>query len=125
MNRYDTMNNADKNSTDGEFKVQGAASKSELKVHKPARRAAARAIFRSKYPEMAFLKVEEVEGMLSCTRNLLYALEKKGQFPNRIRISHQCVRYRMSDIQNWIAKQQDWADALAASVVEDGGQTNE
>ena len=119
------MDNADKNSADGESGITEPHYKSEIKSQRPARRAATRAIFRTKYPEMAFLKVEEVEGMLSCTRNLLYALEKKSQFPNRIRISHQCVRYRMSDIQNWIAKQQDWADALAASVVEDGGQTNE
>lgn len=119
------MKNADINLANCEFKVQGATSKSELKVHKPASRAATRAISGTKYPEMAFLKVEEVEGMLICTRNLLYMIEKKSQFSNRIRISHQCVRYRITDIQNWIAKQQGRADALAPSAIEDGGQTNE
>jgi predicted DNA-binding transcriptional regulator AlpA len=72
----------------------------------PAYRALARQKVFKKRPELALLELREVEAIMGCTRHLLHELEARGEFPKRIRISHRIVRYRLSDINAYLAAKQ-------------------
>lgn len=49
------------------------------------------------------LRLSDVETTVGLRKSKLYSLLKEGQFPQPIQLSKRSVRWRSSDIQNWIA----------------------
>lgn len=62
-------------------------------------------------PEEKLLRRREVEDLTALSRSAIYAKMKRSEFPHPIRLTGSpgsaggAVRWRFSDIQNWIAAQ--------------------
>ncbi|PSL09978.1 AlpA family transcriptional regulator [Marinobacterium halophilum] len=48
------------------------------------------------------LKINELEQLISISESTIYKLVKKGLFPEQVRISTRCVRWRLSEVQEWM-----------------------
>lgn len=72
------------------------------RANSPAARADYKAYMQQVDPEHALLNIREVEGLLGMTRRHFVPLEKKGEFPQRIKIGHQFVAYRKAQVYKWI-----------------------
>ena len=48
------------------------------------------------------LKIEDVVAMTAISRSAIYAKMKAGEFPNSRRVGGQSVRWRQSEVQDWI-----------------------
>ncbi|PHM68586.1 helix-turn-helix transcriptional regulator [Xenorhabdus kozodoii] len=48
------------------------------------------------------IRIEECEWLTSIGQRQRVLLEKKGQFPARIKVGPQTIVYRLSEIQAWI-----------------------
>ena len=48
------------------------------------------------------LKIEDVVSMTSISRSAIYGMMKAGEFPNSRRVGAQAVRWRLSDVLDWI-----------------------
>lgn len=66
------------------------------------------------------LKIKQVEKLVSISESTVYKLVKQGLFPEQVRISTRCVRWRLSEVQEWMQlgqdawkKKQDSDDQLA------------
>lgn len=59
-----------------------------------------------RHSEYALMSLSEVEGLLGVTRRCIYDLEKRGDFPQRVKISHQKVGYKIGEIYAWIDARQ-------------------
>jgi len=53
------------------------------------------------------LKVNQVEKMVGISESTIYKLVKQGMFPEQVRISTRCVRWRLSEVQEWMQIGQD------------------
>ena len=49
------------------------------------------------------INANEVMAMASIKRTSLYGLIKKGKFPAQVKIGTKGVRWRLSEVQDWIA----------------------
>ena len=45
----------------------------------------------------------EVERLTSLSRSTIYAAMDKGDFPHPVKVGKRAVRWRLSDIEDWIA----------------------
>lgn len=79
-------------------------------------RAIDRVNMRTTYPDLAFLSVGDVEGLLGVTRKFLYAMEEEGRFPRRIKLGHRVVRYKMSEVVAWIEEKKAEAQVELTDV---------
>lgn len=50
-----------------------------------------------------FLTVEQVAEMIGKNRQYLDDLRYRGQGPKYVKLGHRTIRYRSSDIEDWIA----------------------
>ena len=53
-------------------------------------------------PEHVLLRCSDVQAMLSVARSQVYDLMKTSGFPRPLRIGSQSVRWRKSDVVEWI-----------------------
>jgi len=53
------------------------------------------------------LKIKEVEKLVSISESTVYKLVKHKLFPEQVRISTRCVRWRLSEVQEWMQLGQD------------------
>ena len=51
-----------------------------------------------------FLRRREVEQMVGLSRTSIYRLMDSGDFPRPIRVGPRAVRWRLRDIEQWIAE---------------------
>jgi prophage regulatory protein len=51
------------------------------------------------------LRRSEVEDVVALRRSAIYALMSDGKFPKPLKVAGRAVRWRQSDIQEWIAGQ--------------------
>ena len=49
------------------------------------------------------LRAKEVAGLIGVSRSTLYRMVAAGQFPQPIRIGPRASRWRMSEVQEWMA----------------------
>lgn len=56
-------------------------------------------------PDLALISIQDVEGLVGCTRNVIYRLEEEGRFPKRIKLGHKIIRYRLCEIEAWFSEQ--------------------
>lgn len=55
-------------------------------------------------PRERFLRMWDVEQQTGLKKSAIYAGAKAGTFPKPIRLSHRCVAWRESEVQEWIAQ---------------------
>ena len=48
------------------------------------------------------MDINAVMEMVSLRRTMIYSLIASGRFPDPLRLSSRCSRWRLSDIQNWM-----------------------
>ncbi|MCB1620327.1 MAG: AlpA family phage regulatory protein [Thiothrix sp.] len=53
-----------------------------------------------------FLKLDEVVRIAGISSSEIYRKIKKGDFPSQCSLGRRCARWKMSDVQAWIASQQ-------------------
>ncbi|WP_132580202.1 AlpA family phage regulatory protein [Paralcaligenes ureilyticus] len=53
----------------------------------------------------------EVAQLLSASRSWPWKLSSEGKFPQPIRLSSRCTRWRLSDVRIWMADPQAWQRA--------------
>jgi len=54
----------------------------------------------------------KVEEMVGLSRSQIYALIKRGQFPEQVSLGARAVGWRSSDIDNWIATRVSASQAI-------------
>ena len=55
----------------------------------------------------ALLKLRQVCLVTGLSKSSVYAMLKESRFPEPIRLGKRCTRWRMSDVQGWIASAGD------------------
>ena len=55
-------------------------------------------------PRERFLRVWDVEQQTGLKKSAIYAGCRAGTFPKPIRLSHRCVAWRETEVQQWIAQ---------------------
>lgn len=50
----------------------------------------------------ALLKLRQVSLMTGLSRSSVYALLKRGKFPEPVRLGKRCTRWRLPSIEGWI-----------------------
>lgn len=53
--------------------------------------------------QSALLTRQELQAYVKLGRSTIYALMRKGQFPEPIKIGPQAVRWRVDEINDWLA----------------------
>lgn len=51
------------------------------------------------------LRRREVEELTALSTSSIYAMMPEGRFPKQVRVGRRAVRWRLSDVQAWIAEQ--------------------
>ena len=57
-------------------------------------------------PKDRLLRVTEVMELVSLSRVTLFRLRREGKFPQALQIGARAIRWRESDIRNWIESRQ-------------------
>lgn len=52
----------------------------------------------------SLLRLRQVCMVTGLSKSSVYAMLKEARFPEPIRLGKRCTRWRMSDVQGWIAK---------------------
>lgn len=53
------------------------------------------------------LTLPQVEQMIGFKKSFIWKAIKEGTFPNKIKITAKAVRWKLSEVQEWIQKQID------------------
>ena len=53
-------------------------------------------------PTERFLRRQDVEGLVGLKHSALYRWMKTGDFPRPVRLGARAVRWRQSDVQEWM-----------------------
>ena len=67
------------------------------------------------------LKIHEVEKMTSLSRSTLYVMMRSGDFPEPLKLGQRAVRWRASEVQDWLDTRPRATGDLAGPDVNGGG----